>query len=430
MTYAILAAVVALAAFRLWRRMRRRSSERRSVRFGRNGGPVTLVAEREIRERFRSRSFKVGSAIILLVVAAGIVIPVLRHSKEAHDRIGVVGELSAPLRASVVSAGTSVGVQVALVSEPDEAAAEADLRAGRLNLVILDAKRLLVDRAISPTDTSSGALLVRVISSYVSLETGLESAGIPPAQAAILAHPAPLAVSSLQPARANGTTRVTAVYGLILIYVLLTQYGTWIMMGVVEEKSSRVVEVLLSTLRPSQLLTGKVVGIGTLALAQAAAIVAVALGLAQAVGSNLVRGTAPTEVLCVLFWLVLGYAFYCWVYAAGGSLADRPEHFQTLAFPLQIPILFGYIISLTELGSSNPSTFFHVLAYLPPTAPFAMSVLVADGSATWWEFTLSAVLSVAATLGIARLAATIYSRAILRTGRRVRIKEILSRSAV
>ena len=157
----------------------------------------------------------------------------------------------------------------------------------------------------------------------------------------VLAHPAPLPITSLEPALHNQTARVTAIYGLILMFVLLSQYGTWILLGVVEEKSSRVVEVLLSTLRPAQLLTGKVIGIGAVAFAQGALLVAVALGLAEAVGSDLVHGTAPLEVGCVLVWLVLGYAFYCWVYAAAGSLAERQEHVQTLAFPLQIPILFG-----------------------------------------------------------------------------------------
>jgi ABC-2 type transport system permease protein len=134
-------------------------------------------------------------------------------------------------------------------------------------------------------------------------------------------------------------------------------------------------------------------------------------------------------VLSTLLWLVLGYSFYCWVYAAAGSLAQRQDQVQSLAFPLSIPIIFGYIFSLTAAASGSPSAFLKVLAYLPPTAPFAMPVLVGFGAVTWWEFLASVILSIVATVGVARLATTIYTRAILRTGRRVRIREVVSRTA-
>ncbi len=198
-----------------------------------------------------------------------------------------------------------------------------------------------------------------------------------------------------------------------------------ILLGVAEEKSSRVVEVLLATVRPLHLLAGKVIGIGTAALAQASAIVIVALVLAKAVGSNILQGSAPLELASSLLWLVLGYAFYCWVYAAAGSLAERQDQLQSLTFPLSVPMLVGYIVSITAASSGNASLFFRVLAYLPPTAPFAMPVLVGLGQATWWEFVASILISIASTVAVARFAAGIYRRAILRTGRRVKLREVL-----
>ncbi|HET9078216.1 MAG TPA: ABC transporter permease [Acidimicrobiales bacterium] len=430
MRYAVIGVALALAVgVRLWRRRRTQPGGYRLAAIGQVGGVTGLVAEREIRERFRSRMFKVGTGIVLLVVVAAIVIPVLRKGQHSHQQIGVVGTLPAQARATILAAGASLGIGLTLVPEASTAAAEQDLKAGRVHLVVVDGRRLIVDRAISATDTSAPTLLVRLVATQIGLQNALEAAGLPPDRAAALTHPPPLPVTSMQPARTRGTAQVTAIYGLILLYVLLTQYGTWIMMGVVEEKSSRVVEVLLSTMKPAQLLAGKVIGIGTVALAQASVLVALALILAKAVGSDLLHGSAPLEVMSLAVWLVLGYAFYCWVYAAGGALADRQEHLQTLAFPLQIPILFGYITSITALGSANPSTLIHVLAYLPPTAPFAMSALVADGAVTWWQFVLSAALTLVSTVLVARLAATIYRRAVLRTGARVRVRDVLSRAA-
>jgi ABC-2 type transport system permease protein len=220
------------------------------------GGAVALVARREVRERMRGRTFRVGTAIILLAVAAAVTIPVLRKGSESRARVGIVGTLSAPLRTTVTAAGPAVGTKVTLVSEGSLASATRALAAGRLALVLVGTKRIVVDQALDPTGTSTTALLVRVIAGSVSLQAGLERAGIAPGTALRLANPPPLPVHSLKPPRHNQTARTTAIYGLILTYVLLTTYGTWLLMGVVEEKSSRVVEVLLSTLRAGQLLGG------------------------------------------------------------------------------------------------------------------------------------------------------------------------------
>jgi ABC-2 type transport system permease protein len=192
-----------------------------------------------------------------------------------------------------------------------------------------------------------------------------------------------------------------------------------------EEKSSRVAEVLLSTVRPARLLTGKVLGIGVAAFAQAGLIVTFALILAKAVGSTLMHGSEPLAVAASLTWLLLGYAFYCWVYAAAGSMAERRDQVQTLALPLSLPILFGYAISLATITGGTPSTFYRVLAYLPPTAPFAMPTLVSFGGVTWWQFAASVAISIAATLAVARFAAVVYRKSILRTGRRVGVRELV-----
>ena len=388
---------------------------------------VGLVARREVRERTRSRAFRIGTAVILVAIAAAVVIPVLRRGHHSHEVVGVVGTVSAPIRAAAVAIGPALGTTVTLRDEPSDTAARHDLDAGTVNVVLDGTTRVLVKTAPSASNTSTTALLARALAAVVSLQSGLEASGLPPARAAQLAHPAPLPVTGLHAARRNDTARTMTLYGLILTYVLLSQYGTWILMGVVEEKSSRVIEILLAALRPVQLLTGKVIGIGLVALGQATLIVGVALGVGAATGSDLLHGSAPIGVLDSLLWLVLGYVFYCWVYAAVGSLGTRQEHLQSLAFPVQVPLLVGYIASLTTLGATTPSAFVTVLAYLPPTAPFGMPVLVADNAVSWWQVLLSAALTVAATVAVARGAAAVYLRAILRTGQRVRVRDVIGR---
>ena len=429
-----LAIAVALVAVRCWRRQRRR--RRRSPREERTrfaSGPfasdISLVAAREVRERVRGRIFRAGTLLILAVVAAAIVIPVLdRGTSHPHETVGVVGALSAPLRATVVSAGTSVGVTVRLVPEANAGAARDELRSGRIALAIIDGRNLVVKKGISAADVSTKAALVRAVSTSLGVAEAFEAAGLSPVQSSRLEHARALPVTGIEPGTAKGTTQTTSIVGLVLVFLMLTQYNTWTLIGVMEEKSSRVVEVLLATVRPVQLLTGKVLGIGLVAFAQAALIVAFALGLAKAVGSDLLHGAAPLVVVSTLVWLVLGYAFYCWVYAAAGSMTERQDQVQSLAFPLSLPIIFGYVTAIAVASSQSPSTLSKVLAYLPPTAPFAMPVLVGLRAVTWWEFAASAAVSIVGTIGVAKLAASIYRRAILHTGRRVRIRDLFVRT--
>jgi len=97
--------------------------------------------------------------------------------------------------------------------------------------------------------------------------------------------------------------------------------------------------------------------------------------------------------------------------------------------PLTLPMIVGYVIALTTASTGNPSLFFKILAYLPPTAPFAMPVLVGLGDVQPWEFALSVLITLASTVFVARAAAAIYMRAVLRTGARVQLREVFGRQA-
>ena len=421
-------------ALRLLRRRRRAGTvpPRWAVRSGDGRGrlgPTGLVASREIRERVRGRLFRVVTAILFLVVAAAVVIPAVQHGTAKRPSIGVVAG-SPALEGGLRALARSTGLTVTVVAEPSLDRARASLAAGRIDLVVEGTSRLLVDNPIASSDTSSLARLVRVISAALGERRAYARAGLTGEQATIVAGATPLAVESLHAGKPKRTTaQATALLGVVFIFVVLSQYLGWTLMGVMEEKASRVVEVLLATVRPLQLLAGKVVGIGAVALAQAAALVVFALVLARAVGSSLAQGTAPVVVLATLVWLVLGYALYSWVYAAAGAMAERQDQAQSLVLPLSAPLLLGYIASLTSAGSGTPSMLVKVLAFLPPTAPFAMPTLVGFGAVTWWQFLLSVALSLAATVALARGAAGVYRAAVLKTGGRVRLRELRRRPA-
>lgn len=386
-------------------------------------GDIGLVAAREVRARVGGRVFRVGTALMLAAAAAAIVIPVLERGKRV-ERVGVVGAISASVRSAALNAGTTVDRTVRLVIERSTAAMRADLRSGRIDVAIVDDRQVWVDKALSSTDTSASAQFVHEISSSIGADVAVAAAKLSPAQAAALASARPLPVYSVQPRGLSAAARTAAVVALILLFVMLTQYNTWTLVGVMEEKASRVIEVLLAAIGPAKLLTGKVLGIGFVVFIQAAAVFGFAFGLAHAVGSDLVHGTAPGVLVSALIWLVLGYAFYSWVYAAAGSMTERQSQVQTLAFPLALPVIFAYFVATTALASGAPSTLLDVLAYLPPTAPFAVTVLTALGAIAWWQFAISVALSVLCTAGVARLAMAIYRQSILRTGARVRLRDL------
>ena len=435
MKFALIAlAVVVVATLRISRRRRRRRTGARAARSISSplSSDVGLIMAREVRERFRGRVFKVTTLFILIVVAAAIVIPVLHNGKTKPPEVGIVGTLSSSLRATVITSAKSSDVSVHFVPESSVKRAKSDLHSGRINVAIVDGRELLVKSPLSPTDNSSGAQLVRSVAENLGIAEAFQAAQLSTAQSETLKEAKALPITSVEGGKnksgGGNASEATSLIGIILIFVMLGQYNTWILIGVMEEKSSRVIEVLLSAVRPIQLLTGKVLGIGLVALAQASLIVAFALILSKAVGSSLLHGSAPLVVVSTLVWLVLGYTFYCWVYAAAGSMVERQDQVQSLVLPLSLPMIFGYIMALTGASSGSPTALLKVLAYLPPTAPFAMPVLVGFKAVTWWEFLGSAIISVMCTIGIARAAATVYRRAILRTGARVRLREVFNRT--
>ena len=225
-------------------------------------GNTGLVAGRELRERVRGRVFRVGTLLVLAGVAAAIVIPVVNRGQTGPERVGVVGALADPLRAGIEADAKAVGSNLTFVPEANAGDARADLRSGRIQVAVLDAGELAVNKAIATTSTSTTARLVRDVATTLGVDEAVAAAGLSHAQAATLAGAKPLPVTSLHPLPAKGPQRTTSQIGLVLVFLMLTQYNTWTLIGVMEEKSSRVVEVLLAAVRPIELLAGKVRGSG------------------------------------------------------------------------------------------------------------------------------------------------------------------------
>jgi ABC-2 type transport system permease protein len=203
----------------------------------------------------------------------------------------------------------------------------------------------------------------------------------------------------------------------------------WVASGVVEEKSSRVVEVLLSTIRPRELLAGKVIGLGLLGLGQLLLIAAIGLGIASASGAVTVDGDLLSAVGLTLVWFALGYAFFACAFGCAGALVPRLEELQASTTPLTLLIMISLFVAFA-VNSQPDGTLAHVSAFIPLTAPMTLPPRILVGEAPWYEVLGGAIVTLAAAAALIPLAGRIYSGAVLRTGSRVKLRDAWRASAL
>jgi len=215
----------------------------------------------------------------------------------------------------------------------------------------------------------------------------------------------------------------------VLIFITLVIYGMWVATGVAAEKSSRVMELMISAASPVQLLVGKVVGLGLAGLTQYVAILVpaivilliqdrlavLALGPSGS-GEPLVGLTLPLLGAFMLFF-VLGFALYALIYAAAGSLVSRPEDLQVVALPLSLISMVGYLIAIAALGGAS-GTLVTIGSYVPFWSPFVMLGRLMVGRVEPWELALSVALLVLGIAGALWLAIRVYSAGVLLYGQR------------
>jgi ABC-2 type transport system permease protein len=376
---------------------------------------VRLVAAREVSSRIRDKNFIVSSAVILLLLLGMMVFQVAVGGVEA-GRIAVVAD-DGRLGPALEAQGEAVGVEVQVVDTTGAAEARAAVEAGEVDAALLDGtgpapELLLVDRDPALEAVVGGAVSGLAVSDRL-LEAGVDLQSIPE-----------VAVTPLGDGEDDGQQVVVAVIGIVVLYGLLFLFAQFVAQGVVEEKSSRVVELLLATMRPWQLLAGKILGLGLLGLGQIVVIGVV--GVAGALAFDLVDvpGELIGTVATVIAWFVLGYAFYACVFAVAASLVSRQEDLGSVLTPASMLLVVGFFVAFQ--AASDPSgTLATVTSFVPGLSPLVMPVRQAAGEAPGWEVALAVALMLVA-IGLAvRLGGRVYSGALLRTSGKTRLREAL-----
>ncbi|HEX5015773.1 MAG TPA: ABC transporter permease [Candidatus Limnocylindrales bacterium] len=222
---------------------------------------------------------------------------------------------------------------------------------------------------------------------------------------------------------------VGAVFG-FLIFITIVIYGMWVAQGVVAEKASRVMELLVSAASTRQLVLGKAIGIGLAGATQTTIVLVPALlvlageeaiarfVLGEGVGlASSVSSLSPGLLVSFAVFYVLGFALYSLIYAAAGSLVSRPEDLQIIALPLSIVAIAGYAMGLLAL-TGGITWFIRLASYVPFWSPFVMLTRLSVGRVEPWELVLSVSLLVATIIVVSGIAIRIYGAGVLLYGQR------------
>lgn len=380
-----------------------------------------LVARREIRERSRSKAFRAGIVIMLLAVIAAIAVPAMIKTGKITRDVGFTGTTPASLPAAVIDQGKAVDVTVRPHYYGGVAGGEQAIRDRNVNVLVVDARRLTW---MGKPDERLRAIITGAIQ-IVTVEQRAATAGINPGR--LQAFMAPVLVQNqslgIVAGRSPDNEAAAAVMSVLLLMAIIV-YGNLVLTGVAEEKSSRVVEVLLARMPARNLLAGKVAGIGLLGLAQFAVTALAALIAALAVDAVDIPAVSGGVLAWVVVWFVLGYAIYAMAYGALGSLASRAEDAASVAGPVSYVLIVAYWASYIAVAN-NPSdgAWSKLVSLFPATAPFAMPGRIALGAVAWWEPVVAAALAVAAIAGLAMLAGRVYTGAILHSGPTLKLRD-------
>ena len=349
---------------------------------------VSLVAQREISTRLRSKSFLISTGILLLLVLGGIIFG------------SITAATADDLKVAVTDESLLDGVDgIEPVPVADRAEAEQLIRDGD------------VEAAVVPDDSTDFGLLIIADSN-------------PPLQLIALLSASP-PVELLDPDAIPGGLAYLVAFGFgIVFFTAAMTFGPTIAQSVVEEKQTRVIEILLAAVPTRVLFTGKVVGTSVLAFGQIALIAAMAIiGLTVTGQDALLVGLGSAVIWFVVFF-VIGFVLLASLFAATGAMVSRQEDIGATTTPVTMLVMLPYFLVI--FLNDNPLVV-AIMSYVPFSAPVAMPLRLFLGTAEWWEPLLSLVILVVTTIALIAVGVRIYENSLLKLGARVSWKEALTR---
>lgn len=381
------------------------------------------VARREIATRGRSKAYRVSTGILVVITIAFVIGAAVFGSRddspstlevtigvtERNERLDdTLGEITPP----------RVDADTLLVTAD---AVEQLLLDGDVDVVIRGGTTLVWN---DEPDQFVQSIVVEALTE-IAVDDRADSLGLDDATLDELLAPIPLDNEFIDPPTDGDNAKtLVATIGIFIMFFSIQMYGSQIALVVVEEKAHRIVEILLALVRPRDLLAGKVIGVGVLAAIQVVIPITglfLALALSGSVG---IPASAYASLPLLFVTFLLGFTMYGTLFAVVGSLVSRQEDAQQALFPVFVPIITGYVLALQAVAAPD-SLIAKVASIVPFTAPFALPVTTAEGTASLGVVVLALALLAVTTVFLLGLAGRIYEFTLLRSGSRITLAEAL-----
>jgi ABC-2 type transport system permease protein len=385
---------------------------------------IWLVARRELFERGRSRGFIFSVLFTTTIIIGSFVVPVVFFGDEGPTQVGVVEPAPDQLETAIETTASVLDQDLEIVTFPSREAGETALSDDQVAALV-----------IVPADLSSaGELAFResadptiqgVVSSAIAglrVNAALEAEGVDPTTF-VQAQSSPT-IRALEPPEEGSDARfLIANIGAVLILVGVFSFGFTVLTGVVEEKQSRVMEVVLSTVVPRDLLMGKVLGIGILGLVQLAVFVIASFIAARLTREFELPATTPGAAVQLVVWFILGYTLYSTALGVLGALASRMEEASNASTPVTIVAMLSYFVAIFAV-LQDPSGLVAIIAtFIPFSAPMVVPMRAALGAITPIEIFVAAAITIAAIWVGFVVGGRVYAGAALQTAGRMKLRD-------
>lgn len=379
---------------------------------------VGLIAKREIQARIKTKAFRVLTGLMVLAVVAIIAVFKLIGGHATTLHVGLTAN-AAPMATELVSIGHAANIKVEITTL-DAADGKVQVQKGKLDALITGSTDGRIDTTVKNDLSDSLRGIITAAAQQQALRDQITKLGGQPSAVAAAVAGAGVNVTSLGTIDAHRSQRIamSSVIG-VLTYVMLMISVQLTGQGVIEEKSNRIVEILLAAVKPWQLLAGKVLGIGLVTITQvvlvavAGAVAATSTGVLH-LPSSLIGGASAQAVL----WFLLGYAFYAVLMAAAASLVSRQEELAGVGTPFTLLVVASYILGVSVLPTDPHGSAASVLSMIPLFSPVLMPMRAPYGIPVW-QGLLAVALMLAAIAVATVLAGRVYRNAVLRSGSRV-----------
>ncbi|GGJ88880.1 ABC transporter permease [Streptomyces camponoticapitis] len=383
---------------------------------------VGLVAKREINSRMRTKSFVLST--LGLVLALGVYTLIILFSKEGPTKVGLDRDAAAmrPMLTAVADRASDLDFEFVTV---DGDRAETLLRDGDVSAVISGGT---ADLTVTVERETNDELLAVVNAAVAEDSTTreLERAGVDPAEFAERVASSGAETRTLEPSENSAAEQFALILSSTgLLYFFFIVYGIMLAQGVVEEKTSRVVELLLSSIRPWQLLAGKLIGVAVVGVTQLVLLGGAAVVLAEGTGAISLPTAVGGTLMTMGVWFLLGFFLFAAMLAAAAARVSRQEDLQAVVQPVMVLITTPFVLGITLLSKNAHDPVIEWLSLVPPLSPILMPARMLLGIAPAWQVAVSLVLAVAALVGLTRVAGRMYANSVLRSGSRVPLADSL-----